>query len=259
MGVREETLQMLLQGLSPKEIARAKGVTINTTLGYLDQLVGRGDLRRSDIFFSIPKEIRTAVPTSLINSELYTILEVSNLLKQNGIDAAPEDIMVLLKYGDSRHALGDMYEDVRAIETHLHQIIYDILIETYGEGETGWWRKGIPLSIRQTCQSRREEDEDPVEEPYCYTDLLDLWHIFDKQWNTLKNALPDIFKTNKRRLRENLLRLNKIRRQVMHPVRGVIPSEEDFEFIREFKVELNLSVRLSLFKSLGDPEFFLGE
>ena len=247
MGVREETLQMLWQGLSPKEIAHAKRVTISTTLGYLDQLVGRGDLRRSDIFFSVPKEIRTVIPTSLINSELYTIQEVSNLLKQGGIDADPEDIMVLLKYGDSRHALGDMYEDVRTIETHLHQIIRDTLIETHGEGEIEWWRKGIPLPIRQTCQSRREEDEDPVEEPYCYTDLLDLWHIIDKQWNTFKDVLPDTFKTDKHNLRNKLLRLNLIRRQVMHPVRGVIPSEEDFEFIRDFKVQLQLSVRVSLF------------
>lgn len=247
MGVREDTLKMLWQGLSPKEISRARGVNIHTTLGYLDQLVGRGDLRRSDIFFSVHKDIRAAVPTSLISSELYTIQEVSNLLKQVHINADPEDILVLIKYGDSRHALGDMYEDVRTIETHLHQIIRDTLTETYGEGEMEWWRKGIPLSIRQTCQSRREEDEDPVEEPYCYTDLLDLWHIFDKQWNTLKDALPDKFKADKRSLRKNLIRLNKIRRQVMHPVRGVIPSEEDFEFIREFKVQLALSVRMSLF------------
>jgi hypothetical protein len=28
----------------------------------------------------------------------------------------------------------------------------------------------------------------------------------------------------------------------MHPVRGIIPSEEDFDFIRAFKVQLGLSV-----------------
>jgi hypothetical protein len=94
-----------------------------------------------------------------------------------------------MKYGDASHALGDMYEDIRIIETHLHKQIYEILSEIYGEEETGWWRRGIPLSIRQTCQIRREEDEEPVEDPYCYTDLLDLWHIFDKQWKYLKRLL----------------------------------------------------------------------
>jgi hypothetical protein len=33
----------------------------------------------------------------------------------------------------------------------------------------------------------------------------------------------------------------------MHPVHGIIPSEEDFDFIREFKVQLGLSVKTSLF------------
>jgi len=238
MGVREDSLKMLREGLSPKEITRARGVNINTTLGYLDQLVGRGDLRRSDIFFSVPKDIRNAIPASLIKGRIMTIQEVSSLLKKRHINADPEDIIVVIKYGDSRHALGDMYEDVRAIETHLHELIREALIEKYGEGELEWWREGIPLSIRQNCQSRREEDEDPVEDPYCYTDLLDLWHILDKQWNILKDALPDSFKVNRQGLRSSLLRLNLIRRQVMHPVRGVIPSEEDFEFIREFKEQL---------------------
>ncbi len=54
MGVREETLDMLRSGLSPKEIARQRGVSISTTLGYLDELVGRGELRRSDILFTVP-------------------------------------------------------------------------------------------------------------------------------------------------------------------------------------------------------------
>ena len=240
MGVREDTLKMLREGLSPKEITKARGVNINTTLGYLDQLVGRGDLRRSDIFFSVPKDIRNAIPASLIKGRILTIQEVSIHLKKQQINADLEDIIVVIKYGDSRHALGDMYEDIRAIETHLHNIICEALIEEYGEGELEWWRKGIPLSIRQNCQSRREEDEDPVEDPYCYTDLLDLWHILDKQWNTLKDALPDSLIINKRNLRESLIRLNRIRRQVMHPVRGVTPSEEDFEFIREFKEQLLL-------------------
>jgi hypothetical protein len=156
-----------------------------------------------------------------------------------------EDILVVIKYGDSRHALGDMYEDLRTIETHLHDLIRETLIEEYGEGELEWWRKGIPLSLRQTCQSRREEDEDPVDDPYCYTDLLDLWNILDKQWNVLKRALPESMTANKHTLRERFLRLNLIRRNVMHPIRGLTPSEDDFEFIREFKEQLHIPLTWS--------------
>jgi len=167
-----------------------------------------------------------------------TIQEVSNLLKKRHINVDSEDIIVVIKYGDSRHALGDMYEDIRAIETHLHQVIQETLEEKYGEELMGWWRQGIPEPVRKSCVIRQEEDSEPVSDPYCYTDLLDLWQILDKQWTVLSKVLPDEMTKSKQDLRRKLVRLNTIRRNVMHPVRGVIPSEEDFEFIREFKEQL---------------------
>jgi len=236
MGVREDTLRMLRDGLSPKEITRSRGVNIYTTLGYLDQLVGRGDLRRSDIFFSVPKEIRNAIPISLCIGR--TIEGCVNLLKKLNISADLEDIIVVIKYGDSRHALGDMYEDIRAIETYLHGVIGQALLDEYEGSEMGWWRQGIPESVRKSCVLRQEEDSEPVSDPYCYTDLLDLWQIMDKRWTVFIKVLPDEMTKSKQDLRRKLVRLNTIRRNVMHPVRGVIPSEEDFEFIREFKEQL---------------------
>ena len=233
MGVREDALKMLREGLSPKEITRARGVNINPTLGYLDQLVGRGDLRRSDIFFSVPKDIRNAIPASLIKGRILTIQEVSSRLKKRHINADPEDIIVVIKYGDSRHALGDMYEDMRTIETYLHQTIQETLEEKYGEELMGWWRQGIPEPIRKNCVIRQEEDSEPVPDPYCYTDLMDLWQILDKQWTVFNKVLPDEITKNKQDLRRKMVRLNTIRRNVMHPVRGVVPSEDDFEFVRD--------------------------
>lgn len=241
MGVREDTLKILRDGLSPKEIARAKGVSITTTLGYLDQLVGCGYLKRSEIFFSVPKDIRDLIPASLIENGSSNIQEVSAIIKRERISIDPEDAIVIIKYGNALHALGDMYENLRDIEIFLHQTIRDTLKKQYGDGEMNWWRKGIPLKIRQSCQSKREEDEDPVEEPYCYTELLDLWEILDKQWSILKNSLPDEFKDNKPILRNKIIRLNRIRREVMHPVKGVIPTEEDFNFVTGFYTPLVIS------------------
>jgi uncharacterized phosphosugar-binding protein len=81
MGVREDTLSLLWQGLSPKEIAHAKGVSINTTLGYLDQLVGRGDLRRSDIFFSVSKSIRDTIPISLVKTRVIYYSRIKKFIE----------------------------------------------------------------------------------------------------------------------------------------------------------------------------------
>lgn len=231
MGVREDTLSMLREGLSPKEITRARGVNIKTTLQYLDQLVGQGQLRRSDILFTIPKEIRQVVTALGLPGEDHRA--VNDRLRRTEFTVDPEDVQTVQKYRDARHALGDMYEDIRAIETHLHQIIHEALEEKYGEELMGWWRQGIPEPVRKSCVIRQEEDSEPVSDPYCYTELLDLWQILDKQWTVLSKVLPHEMTKNKQDLRRKLVRLNTIRRNVMHPVRGVIPSEDDFEFVHD--------------------------
>ena len=46
-------------------------------------------------------------------------------------------------------------------------------------------------------------------------------------------VLPEEITKNKRDLRRKMVRLNTIRRNVMHPVRSVVPSEDDFEFVRD--------------------------
>jgi hypothetical protein len=235
MGVREETLDLLHQGHSPREIANIKGVNIKTTLAYLNELVGKGMLRRSDIFFSIKKEIRSPIISLTSNGHPKDAWKIQRSLKNQGIDLYLDDIDIVIKYGDSRCTLGDMYEDICSIETYLHKIIRKELQSAYGEGELGWWRQGIPVETRKNCQARREEDEQPFAEPYCYTELLDLLIIFDKQWNLLNKILSSNAAIDKHIFKSNINRLNIIRRKVMHPVRGIAPSEDDFEFIREFK------------------------
>lgn len=241
MGVREEVLGLLREGLSPKQIAERQGVTLATILGYLDQLVGRGDLRRSDILFSVPKNIRQTVLRVAGNIKTSTSWDVSRVeakLEEQGFEIDREDIQIVLKYGDARHALGDMYEDIRTIETYLHRLIRKSLEKEYGKGEFGWWRQGIPETTRKNCRWRREEDPEPVSDPYCYTELLDLCNILNKQWNVLSKQLPKKVASNKNALCTKLGHLNTIRRNVMHPVRGVVPSEDDFEFMHEVKESL---------------------
>lgn len=234
-------MDLLRSGLSPKEIAKRQGVTLATILGYLDQLVGRGDVRRSDILFSVQKDVRQAVLSIAGNkttSDSWDIVHVQAKLEEQGFDVDREDIHVVLKYGDARHALGDMYEDIRTIETYLHQLIRKGLEKEYGKGELCWWRQGVPETTRKNCQLRREEDTEPVADPYCYTELLDLANILNKQWNVLSKRLPKDVAQNKHTLLSKLGHLNTIRRNVMHPVRGVVPSEDDFEFVHELKQSL---------------------
>src|SRR5207302_8180482 len=61
MASREETAAFLLAGMTPGQISRVRGVTLATTLGYLRQMVGAGQIRSSDIYLSIPLETRQQV------------------------------------------------------------------------------------------------------------------------------------------------------------------------------------------------------
>jgi hypothetical protein len=206
VGKRDDALALLRNGLDPVEISERQGVSLTTILAYLNEMIGAGKLRRLDVLFSMRRERRSKPPT--------------------------KDYQVVVQmYGSAAHALGDMYEGLRRVEIKLHDGIRRALQEEYGNDESGWWRTGVPVVLRQKLQTRREEDSDPVE-PYAYTDLLDLAEILDKQW--AKIALKVIAgPSQKKETLAEFRRLNQIRRKVMHPVRSNPANDEAFE--DEFK------------------------
>ena len=240
MGVRDEVLSMLTEeGLSPPGIARRRQVSLETILGYLDQLVGRGRLRRSDVLFSMPTDKRHAIVEKLRDGHSQTVGAILARVKRSRVDVDENDVKVIQRYYGAGHALGEMYEDVRTIEVQLHHVIRQALENEFGADELGWWRKGIPSKIRVECHRRREEDEfDPPSEPYCYTYLIDLKEILKTQWRVVGACLPPHAVDNRKGLLSDLERLNRIRRFVMHPVRGGTPLEDDFEFVHSLKERL---------------------
>jgi hypothetical protein len=201
MGRPHDVANLVRTGLTPAEIAAQLGVTVASVAGYLHRAVGEGLIRRSDIYFSVPGDRRGS------------------------------DSTLQLWYSDPVHALGDMYEDLRRIEITLHERIREALIREYGDGEAGWWRHGIPEGVRVKCQERRERDRDDPCQPFSYSDLLDLDASLEEQWALLKDLFPD-YTANRKQLSKDLRRLNRIRNKVMHPVRGVVPDDDDFEFVR---------------------------
>jgi hypothetical protein len=244
MGVREEALGMLKEGLSPAQVAKRRGVSLKSILGYLNQMVGAGLLRRLDILLSVPSEVRR--PALEERERLRAgslggrcgVEELKKAMALRGMTADADELAVVCAYADARHALGDAYDDLRAIETGLHALIRRALEEKYGAEEHGWWRQGVPGAVRRECASRREEDDTPADSPFAYSDLLDLRTILDKEWSVIALALRSPCRDNRKTLLSDLQRLNVIRRFVMHPVRGARPSEEDFEFLAKLKSDL---------------------
>jgi hypothetical protein len=206
------------------------GTSTPAVMQYLCLKIGEGDLRRSDIAFSLPQETRAAVEEIIAQSGSNSVSAISRALQKRGIEANRHDVAVYMRYRRARVVLGDMYELLRAVEVRLHTFVKQAFILEYSEEQ--WWRSGVPDTIRAECAALHEKDPEPAEDPYCYTHLISLREILDKRWAILSRYMPAHLISKKKDLLDRLLKLNRIRNSVMHPVRNAVLTEEDFEFVR---------------------------
>ena len=207
-------------------------------MNYLCTMIGEGELRRSDVAFSLPRELRQAIEEVAAGLKLPTAGRISRELEKRGISCSRFDVKIYLDYRRARVVLGDMYEVVRNIEVRLHSFIKRVFIAEYGE--ENWWRSGVPEKIRAECAALREKDPEPAPDPYCYTHLIALREILDRGWPVLSGHLPKKVTANKKDFLDRLLQLNRIRNSVMHPVRGDLLSEEEFDFAYSLESDLGL-------------------
>ena len=135
-----------------------------------------------------------------------------------------------------RFAVAEHYLQIREIEQKLHQSFQDALKSEYGETEQGWWRQGIPESIRQECVKKREMDPDGCDHcPYSYTTLMNLASIAKSQWATaLCERVRFLAHFNQNEFLKSLRRLNGIRNAVMHPVRIDVSPPDAIRFVEDF-------------------------
>jgi hypothetical protein len=236
MPKSEEAVRLLRQGLPPSEIAARLNTSANDVMRHLCLKVGEGELRRSDIVFSIDSRLRHAIEEIIAEKEKTSMRTISSELHRRGFDANRLDVRIYVRYRRARVVLGDLYELVRNIEVRLHRFIKQAFVQEYGE--EGWWRGGIPDRIRADCAAVRERDPEPAEDAYCYTTLINLREILDKQWSVLAPHLPKKIQSDKKEFLDALKRLNGIRNSVMHPVRSDRFTDDDFEFVRSLEQQL---------------------
>jgi len=233
---RIQTTNLLLQGKSPFQIAGELRLPQSAVLEQLYRAVGQGHLRRSDILFSIEPQVRQAIEDAIAAAGSNEPRRLRRALANSGVKVSREDVDVYLRLRDARVDLGDMYEFVREIELRLHDYIRTGLVAEYGEQD--WWRKGVPLPVREDCAVMNERDAEPVTSLYCYTTLMNLRFILDREWNALSKNLPGGLRADKQQFLADLSRLNRIRNIVMHPVKGIMFTAEDFDFVRRLRRQL---------------------
>jgi len=232
----EDAVRLLREGLAPSEIATRLHTTASDVMRHLCLKIGEGDLRRSDIIFSINSSLRHTVEEIISETNAGSMRVIGRELANRGIQVNRLDLRIYLRYRRARVVLGDLYELVRNIEVRLHRFIRAAFVQEFGEDN--WWRGGVPDRIRADCAATRERDTEPADDAYCYTTLMNLREILDKQWSVLGPHLPKSLQSDKRAFLDELKRLNGIRNSVMHPVRNDWFSEDDFEFVRSLEQRL---------------------
>lgn len=232
MGRKEQAADLLKAGNSPSQIASLMNISIGSVEQYLYTKVGEGSIRRSDILFSIDADNRRIVEDVILKIGKRDCYSVYQSAKREGFSLDYKELEIYLRLRDARISLGDMYEFICQIEITLHEMIKNILTAKYGKGETGWWRQGIPVEIRKDCARLREEETEPAAEPFCYTTLIHLRKILDDQWAIFSQVLPLPIVKEKKKFLSSLAKLNSIRNYVMHPVKGMPITEDDFSFVR---------------------------
>lgn len=213
------------------------GTSTAAVMQYLCLKIGEGELRRSDLAFAIPHQVRVAVEEAIERTGSLNSTVIARELKKQGIGASRLDVGVYINFRRARVVLGDMYELVRSLEVRLHAFVKQAFIAEYGEEQ--WWRSGVPDSIRAECAALLEKDPEPAEEPYCYTHLINIREMLDKKWPVLSKYMPSHLLNRKKDILERLLRLNRIRNAVMHPVRNTALTEDEFEFVRDLEHDLS--------------------
>jgi len=229
MSKRDQACELLRQGNSPTQIADKLHLRASDVMNFLWTKIGEGELRRSDIAFSLKQNVRRAIEAVVADTKSQLPGHICKELEKRGIHCNRFDVRMYLEYRRAPVVLGDMYELVRNVEVRLHRFIRRIFIAEFGEDD--WWRGGVPDNIRAECAALREKDPEPAPEPYNYTHLIALREILDRKWSILSKHLPADTAQNKKDLLERLVQLNRIRNNVMHPVRGGMLTEEEFEFV----------------------------
>lgn len=238
---KNEVMLLFKQGYSPKDITnKLDRVSFIKVMDYLFIQVGEGNIRRSDIWFSINHNIRDAMEKYFMaidnNDKSSKLMELGEIYLTH-----PEEFKLYNKLRSARVAHGDMYELISEIELLLHRAIKSTLIKKYGPEEFEWWRKGVPKSVRSKCAKLYEEDDDFAREPYCYTNFIDFKNIFQKQWGEFEKVLPKHIVRDKKEFFSKLVTINQVRNRVMHPIKGYDFTPKDFAFVYEFNATLNIN------------------
>lgn len=241
MGGVDQAAHLLKEGRSVSEISQSRQVSLSTVLDYLDRAVGKGYIRRSEIYSSVPSHSRELVEKVKIEQRIKVRRDYDGYCHQKPFVGAfphenPDDVQVTLRYGPAARYYGDLYEELRGFEVDLHRFVRDVLQREFGSTGRDWWYQGVDDATRRNAVTRTEDLRRADYDPWHCVDLTDLSVTAGKQWALFS---PHLRRAGAREFKSEIAAVNQIRNRVMHPVRDMPPEEHDFDCVRAARSNLD--------------------
>lgn len=220
MARKDEAVDHFKGGLALSMISQRMGISMSTVIQYLSTKVGEGEIRLVDIYFSWTPSQREFLQESDES-------DVSGLIEYK---LTKEEFNLFHSLRKEHIFRGGMYEMVSELEIKIHGLVRSRLVKEYGLEK--YFREGVPIEVRKKCATNQQDDENPVDDLFAYTTLIQLWNIIDKKWRLFESIIPSNYSNKKTKLKRDMNRLNGIRNRVMHPVKNYKWEEDDFVFVR---------------------------
>ena len=131
------------------------------------------------------------------------------------------------------------YEIIWEIETTLHRFVALHLQSAYGSDSGGnpWWMTVFPAKIRQECIEQHDSDGRRRVSVDCYLNLHGVGEVVKYNREAFKKVFESLQASHgdaQSRFHQGLERVNRLRNDVMHPLKRLTPDSESIANLRQF-------------------------
>ena len=165
-------------------------------------------------------------------------LNLMEIIHDRFPDFNPPDLAEHIRAGSAK-TISHAQQLVTEIEDTIRNVTVTVLKAKYGDDESGWWRQGVPQTVRSSAASRSEMSVEGGG-PDKYMDMLDykkiaeqskVWRDFERYW-TINRSL----RSKSDRL-EWMDRLSTIRNRLSHSGRRHV-GDDEVTFLEEIWVHV---------------------
>jgi hypothetical protein len=243
---RTHVIKLFKEGKSPQEIIEQTGKHLRAVLNSLDRGVFKGEFKSTDILFAVDESTRAVVTDVMENNDTgeWTdddVRMLSKLCREAGHNINEDDLEIILRYHSKYFRFGDLYEDIRTIETTLYRHIERTLKETWG---TDKWFNQIPSGPRDEMCKTFQKADTCFEHPFQAAHLPFLFKIIEGRKSVLRKPFDELLQgyfdlpKNKKSIstaRDEWFKvITDTRNRIMHPI-GPDPTVEQFTKTVEFR------------------------